>query len=267
MLTKMANSEVVYQGGRETDVGLSDNNKCLKDARGGGKKTRRVRFTRDDNEEGESGSAPGGGLVIVVHDTEPMTEEEFSAYFLHADDMQRFTKDMEDTVRNYVNYRLGRTSSFDHDSCTIRGLEEVLDHMKCNTKNGTRRDSRVDVKTQHKQEVLAEVRRQQTAGDKTLLDEDQVRQISLRFSEDDANRAAIMASRDAEEVRSMYSEMSTCSDQLAKKEDCQERQICADPVPSSYFSSEGDCLVEKNKSTRRGGRWALSLSRRKKSLY
>jgi hypothetical protein len=259
-------------------------------ANAGAKMCRRVRFTKD---EGKSSS-----VSIVFHPTEPMTEEEFSSYFFQSDDMQRFNKDMEETIRTYVDYRLGKASCFDHDSWTIRGLEEILDHMKCNkTKNvNQRRDSRVDIKAKHKQEVLEEVRRQQQqqkqqqmgGGGKEkhapLLNADQVRQASLRLSENDANRAVLMARRDAEEVRRIYPESSfavVCSEEdeiviMKEQDSCQPKasslqQLSAKQVPSesctTSSSSESNCSMEKTpkKNGQRGGRWALSFSRKKTS--
>jgi hypothetical protein len=318
MITAMANNGAEqHHGGQQQQVGdaiinyhvarvgSSDNSRCQKSAKVGDKTSRRVRFTRNGNIS-YSGSALEEDVSIVFHATEPMTEEEFSSYFIQSDDMQRFNKDMEETIRKYVDYRLGK-ASFDLDSWTIRGLEEILDHMKCNTKNvNKRRDSRVDIKAQHKQEVLAEVRRQQqqqqmaavNGKKKAPLDVEQVRQVSLRLSENDANRAALMARRDREDVRSIYGapESSSSSHQvccsegdeivITMTEDCQKAlQVSAKQVgllseASCSRCSESNCLREEeeeenktNSNTKSSGRvggrpvrgrWALSFSRKKK---
>jgi hypothetical protein len=131
----------------------------------------------------------------VVHKTEPMSDEEFKAYYMQPEDFDRVDNDIRESIIKWVDHEAGK-NNVDPESYSVRGLEDLIDHIKtihCS------KNSRVQEKDLHSQVVLQAVREQQTTG-VGMLDTEQLRLVSERSSSLAQHRALQIAKTDESDL-------------------------------------------------------------------
>ena len=84
------------------------------------------------------------------------------------------------------------------DDFSMRGLEELMDHIKCRNSSVKSKTSRNELKNRHMKAVLAEVNRPSFNG--ASFDADRVRRVSLDMSEKSTLLAIKIAKQDAVEA-------------------------------------------------------------------
>jgi hypothetical protein len=171
---------------------LSDSDGCNSPIR---REPRHVTFLVNNDQE-------NAGPVSAILETDSISEEEERAYYMQPDDFKRCDEEIKRTVRKWLK-RANENEPFDHEYCTTRGTEQLIDHMQ--RKRGLLKDSRsfAEIKSQHMEDVLKEVKRQQSS--KTYpLNEDRIRQVSLRSAGESVYRSLEFAEQDEEELRKIH---------------------------------------------------------------
>jgi hypothetical protein len=135
-----------------------------------------------------------------------MSEEEARAYYMQPEDFQRCDEDIKRTVRKWLKH-VRENEPFDFEYCSVRGAEQLVDHMQ--RKKGINNDTRsgAEIKLHHVQDVLKEVKFQQSSSRKThraLYNVDRIRQASLRSAGESVYRAVELAEQDEEDLRKIH---------------------------------------------------------------
>lgn len=224
-----------------------------------------------------------------VHETPPLSDEEFNAYFTQPEDSKRFDTDVKNTIQQWVDYKTKRIAHFDDEQLTLRGLEEVLDHMKCNNTRcrDQKKTSRSELKTNHIQNVLQEVNRQKRRastvsgtgaggeGPSSSLDAEQLRSVSLGLSEDARKEALRIAEKDEMAVRALDDDDDDVIDNdsnndndsssyqnINKKEERRNRNVAG-----SIFRRRSDPVNMEKITTHAGASSAADEKKRRKSMF
>jgi hypothetical protein len=153
-----------------------------------------------------------------------MSEEEFRALCMQPEDFKRCNEDVKRTVRKWLKHA-NDNEPFDHVYCTTRGVEDLIDHMQ--RKKGIIKDSKnpVEIKSQHMQDVLKEVKRQLSSKTKQPLDVDRIRQVSLRSAGESVYRSLELAEQDEEELRKIHPRRNLVQIQVSVQDDTAEANI------------------------------------------
>jgi hypothetical protein len=162
------------------------------------KRRRRVRFQRDDSCDND--------VVVVHHETAAISEEELQAYFMQPQDFERCNESTKEAIQKWIRHKQEMTP-IDEEHFSIRGLEEILDHMKYANCPGMGREWQ---RLNHVQVVLNEIRqrrRNNISSTVAPLDEEQIRCVSEQSSTAAVERAIKMAKND----RCESSSSTTCS--------------------------------------------------------
>jgi hypothetical protein len=60
-----------------------------------------------------------------------MSSLELQAYFMQGKDYERCDKDINESVKKWVHFQAGRIAAFDEEQFSVRGVEGVVNHIKC----------------------------------------------------------------------------------------------------------------------------------------
>jgi hypothetical protein len=179
----------------ETDVRdatLGDDGSCYSHS-SKESQSRRVTLVIDDRDSRDG---------LVVHEREPLSEEEVCSYYMQSQDFARCDKETKETILEWAKYQMGHRKEFGQFH-TTRGLEDLLDQLKYRmtiSPKKTDTSSRLVKKSQHVRQVLQEVNRQKSKRGAKLLDGEQIRRVSLELSEEARIRAKQVAALDAKEA-------------------------------------------------------------------
>jgi hypothetical protein len=166
----------------------------------------------------------------VVHESEPMSSQEFEDYYMQDEDFERCDEDIKESIIKWIRHELGREND-DQEEFSVRGLEEMIDHiqtMHCAKK------SKHEESQRHIQTVLQAVREQQTSG-AADLDTEKIRLVSERSSALALHQALQAAEKDESELH------------VADKKQPPNPPAC--PIPQSKPLGQ-DCTPPMHKSTK-----------------
>jgi hypothetical protein len=143
------------------------------------------------------------GPVTAILETDPMSEEEARAYYMQPEDFSRCDEDIKRTVRKWLKH-IRENEPFDHEYCTVRGAEPLVEHMQ--RKAGLNNDTKIgaEIKLQHLQDVLKEIKLQKSLSKKQPLNDEKIRRASLRSASESLCRAIELAEQDEAELRKIH---------------------------------------------------------------
>jgi hypothetical protein len=165
----------------------------------------------------------------AIHESEPMSSQEFQDYYMQDEDFERCDKDIKESIIKWIRRELGR-EKYAQDEFTVRGLEEMIDHiqtMHC-TKKSKREESQM-----HIQQVLQAVREQHAVGAAALDTAEQIRRVSERSSALALHQALQRAAKDESEL-------------VAKIQSSNHPPACRLPQPEPVNQ---DCAPPEHRST------------------
>jgi hypothetical protein len=133
---------------------------------------------------------------LTFYEQEPISEAEALDYYMQPEDFVRCDTDVKTSIVLWLKSKKGG-GEFDEDTNTIRGLEELFDSMKHQNDNKGRHYA----KLQHIKLVMEEVDRQQRLNRGKHLNDEKIRQVSLKSSEEPLQRAIYMGEWDEAEAK------------------------------------------------------------------